>query len=126
MLEEADRVAMRDLVDLCIGQVLDRIPQVFRNVGPQGIRMRVVAFIGDHVLADLVKVAQAEAVIDEAVQEVPLHKIAGLHVLEPRMRPGLVAPVGKVRALHEIGHPADAAFRNGDAQLRVLVQFFKL
>ena len=55
MAEPADRIAMADLFDLRIGQVLDLLPQLLSRVGPQGVRMRVVDFIGGVVLADRVE-----------------------------------------------------------------------
>ena len=118
--EEAHRVAVRDLVDLRVGQMLDRLPQTFRHFRPQRIRMRVVAFIGDVVLADRIQMFfRPNASSMKQVRKCRLNTSLGLTCPEARVGPGLVPPVGEVGALHEVGNPADAAFGQGDPQVRI-------
>ena len=88
--------------------------------------MRIVDFVGDVLDAHFVEVLQAIGIPQEAVAEVALHQFAGLHVLEARAGPGLVAPVREVGAFHQVGHPADRAFGDDDAHVRILVQFLEL
>src|ERR1700743_302025 len=59
-IEEPHRVLIGDFVDLLVCQVVDAVPKMFGRFGPQRIGMRIVAFIGDHILADKLQALQTE------------------------------------------------------------------
>ncbi|MCY1531176.1 hypothetical protein D9M68_663940 [compost metagenome] len=117
---------MGDLVDGGVWQVLEGVEQHVSGFRPDGIRVRVVAFVGDVVFADVLEVLQAEAVVDEAGLEVFAEHIARLLAAEVGVGPGLVMLVDEVRALEEVGDPADAALGQGDLQVRVTLQRFQV
>src|SRR5258707_13972696 len=92
--EKTHRIQVRDLVYLRIGQVLYRLPQVFRNLRPQGVRVRIVALVRDGVLADGMNTLQAEGIVNEAVEKVSPECLTRLFRLEYRVGPNLVPPAG--------------------------------
>src|SRR5450756_1767731 len=113
--EVPHRVPVSDLVDLLVGQMLDGLEKALGHLRPERIRMRIVALVGDHILANVLDAAQAKGIVDEAVEEMTLEGVARLLVLEDGVGPNLVTAVGEVGALEEIRYPADAALRQGNA-----------
>ncbi len=102
-------IEMGDLVDFIVGNAVQASVENFRRLGPRGVGMRVVAFPGDHVDANFVSVLQPERVVDETGHDLLAEHVAGQFVAEILMGPSLVVPIYVVRALEEIGYPADPA-----------------
>src|SRR5882757_791465 len=110
---------MRDLVDIAGGQRPDAAPQMLRRARPRRIRMRIVRLPTDGVDPDVLSIAQSKVVIDEACDDMPSKHIAGLFLAEIRMGPGPMLGVGEIRALEEVGNPADPPFGERHTQPRI-------
>src|SRR3546814_17087825 len=73
--------------------------------------MRVVAFPRDIIDADRVAVHQTKIILDKTGQEMAPENFGGRQPAEVKVRPRAMLPYRSLRALEEVGNPADAAFR---------------
>ena len=115
----AHDVEVGDLVDHLPVEAIDRGPEVFRHIGPDGVAVRIIAFVGDHVGVHVIEVLHPELVVDEAADDVPLEHVGRTLAAKVGEGPFVVVCIGEVGALEEIGHPADPPFGQGHAQVRI-------
>src|ERR1035437_4239757 len=120
--EDARRVLVGDLCDVLWRQSVELRRQGLWPQRPGRVRVRVIAFPGDHVDVELVATLEAVGVGDEARDDVLEEHLAGELVTKVLVSPGAVLGINAVDPLEEIGNPADAAFAEGDSERWVLSQ----
>src|SRR3546814_2018707 len=79
--------------------------------------MRVVAFPRDIIDADRVAVHQTKIILDKTGQEMAPKNFGGRQPAEVKVRPRAMLPYRSLRALEEVGNPADAAFRQRNLEI---------
>ena len=103
------RVQVGHFVDIFVRHTVEALHQVLRGLWPDRVRVRIVALVADVIDTDRVAVLDAEAIVDEAGDEVLAEDVGGLAAAKVGVRPLMVMLEGEVGPLEEIGDPADAA-----------------